>query len=224
MNEPITLSGPDWAKGLTTVADLGYNTGVNHIKSGQVLLAPAHPFSTYVRGVDTMSDITLPLFSLQPQTREIPLTQGKVAIVDASDYDELSRHEWCAVPRKQTWYAMRNQIVNGKSVCHYMHRDITGVAKGVKVDHKDGDGLNNTRDNLRPATNQQNSFNKRSVGGKSQYKGVTWCKFAGRWRARICRDGKVVNIGRFDHEEEAARAYDELARELYGEFAWLNFA
>lgn len=252
-------------------------TSSNHIKSSQVLLALGYPFSTRVRGTDTMSDHTLTQEQLQEipygychcgcgqktsiskftnhrrgdvkgqpvrfvrghsgvqarasldgivlplGTRGIALTNGFIAIVDEADYGELSKYRWTAVHRKQTWYAARKERVNGKSVCHYMHRDIANVAEGIKVDHKDGNGLNNTRDNLRLATNQQNSFNQRSRGGTSQYKGVYYCSDTGRWRTRIKKSGKVVNIGRFDSEAEAARAYDKVARELYGEFAWVNF-
>jgi hypothetical protein len=97
-----------------------------------------------------------------------------------------------------------------------------------QVDHKDGDGLNNTRENLRSCDhrkNQQNSVGHPSAR-RSRFKGVAYCKSAKKrpWRAVIAVDGKQVSGGYFGSEEEAARRYDELAHRYFGEFARVNFA
>lgn len=95
----------------------------------------------------------------------------------------------------------------------------------VVVDHVNGNGLDNRRCNLRVCTPQQNAFNSKPVrGSRSKFKGVkynTACK--NKWTARIRINGKQVDIGRFETEEEAARAYDKVAKEVQGDFAWLNF-
>lgn len=174
----------------------------------------------YVSGHNAgLRRLPVDLPDLAPGTRAIQLTHGKVAIVDEDDFEKLSKYRWHAVLRKQTWYAARKE----SGICHYMHRDIIGATVGAPVDHIDGNGLNNVRSNLRMATFQQNCYNKRSMGGKSKYKGVTYCTDTDMWRARIRKDNRTVNIGRFDSEHDAARAYDEMARQLFGEFAWVNF-
>jgi len=102
--------------------------------------------------------------------------------------------------------------------------------KGMEVDHKDGDGLNCTRGNMRVCTSSQNKANKikQSNGITSQYKGVNWFRYdplryakVGRWRMEICFEGKRISKY-FDTEIEAAKAYNKYALELFGEFALLN--
>lgn len=94
---------------------------------------------------------------------------------------------------------------------------------GFIVDHRDHEGLNNTRTNLRLATRSQNSCNnKKTRGRSSKYKGVSRDK-RGYWRAKIHFKGKHIFLGYFDNEIDAARAYDKAAKELHGEFAVLNF-
>lgn len=152
--------------------------------------------------------------------KEIPLTQGKVAIVDDEDYERVMQYKWST--RKvtnQLWYARR-----------YINRRQENMSKLIlntteMVDHIDGDGLNNTKANLRISTVKQNAWNRRKmdVPTSSKYKGVA--KIPGRdsWQCRIFVDGKRVYIGYFTSEIEAARAYDAKAVELYGEYAKLNF-
>ncbi|MHC4655116.1 MAG: AP2 domain-containing protein [Planctomycetota bacterium] len=106
-----------------------------------------------------------------------------------------------------------------------MHQVIMGTEEGKVIDHINSNGLDNRKANVRFATPQQNGWNQRKQRGNysSKYKGVHWEKKRNQWRARITFKGRVVPLGRFDTEEEAGRAYDGKARELFGEFASLNF-
>lgn len=105
-----------------------------------------------------------------------------------------------------------------------MHRKILGIVdSNVQVDHADGNGLVNTRLNIRIATRNQNQQNKRKNGGcASAYKGVHLCN--GKWRARITIDGKRRHLGYFASETEAASAYDSAAKHLFNKFALTNFS
>lgn len=99
------------------------------------------------------------------------------------------------------------------------------LTKGEQADHKNRNILDNRRSNLRVASNMQNQANrlktKRSTSG---YKGVSWFKHLGKWRADIQKDGKLRYLGHFSDKVEAAKAYDRAALELFGEFALLNFS
>lgn len=152
-------------------------------------------------------------------TREIPLTQGKVAIVDDQDFDLVRPYIWQATTKDgKTYYA--RAIVEGKQVL--MHRLLTGAAAEELVDHIDYDGLNNTRRNLRKCNFQQSLAHRRKLApATSRYKGVR--KSGNQWRAAIAPRGKDIELGRFQNESEAARAYDKAAREHYGEYAQPNF-
>lgn len=146
---------------------------------------------------------------------EVVLSNGRgVALVDDADYDRVSRHRW---RRYGGDYAATD--IDGEAV--YMHHFILGDTS--EVDHRDGNGLNNQRENLRPATRTQNMQN-RAGWGSSGFKGVSWFAQRGKWRARIAADGREKTIGYFDTAEDAARAYDRKAVELFGEFARLNFS
>lgn len=105
-----------------------------------------------------------------------------------------------------------------------MHHFILGLDAWTLVDHKNRDTLDNRRENLRVATTSQNGANQsKRPGGSSRFKGVCWDKSRGKWKARIMLNYKNVHIGRFLVEEDAARAHDVRAREVWGEFAVLNF-
>jgi hypothetical protein len=159
-----------------------------------------------------------------PEIRLIPLTQGKFAIVDAEDYGQLSRHKWQAQSRFGTFYAKRKV----RRSTHYMHREILKPPDGLICDHKDHNGLNNRKGNLRLCTQAQNVRNRRpNKSSSSRYKGVTREKrrekSTRKWRAQIRFNGKLRHLGIFRNEIDAAVAYDRRAAELFGEFAWLNF-
>jgi hypothetical protein len=141
--------------------------------------------------------------------KEIELTQGYKALVDDADFDWLNEYKWCADVRSHTVYAVRSGSV-------LMHRMIMNHPVGMTVDHKDRNGLNDQRSNLRLATLTQQQGNK--VGhGVAGVKGVTF--HHGRWRATICTDGVQKHLGRFDTIEEAEAAYAQAARAYFGEFA-----
>lgn len=151
--------------------------------------------------------------------REIPLTQGKVALVDDDMYNFLMQWKWFYAPMRHNadrGYAVRN----GETKLIYMHRVIMNAPDGIEVDHENGDGLNCQKYNLRFATHAQNAQNKRKAQGtRSQYLGVTWDQGKQRWRARV----RQVFIGRYRTEIEAAKARDAKAKEMFGDFVRLNF-
>jgi len=152
--------------------------------------------------------------------RYIPLTQGRFAIVDAEDYNRLSRYDWFAMNSRQTCYAYRYS--NGTILS--MHREIMRAPKGLICDHKNHNGLDNRKCNLRLCTRKQNARNRQArTGCSSRYKGVYWSKRYKKWRARICFNGRRIHLGNFFDEKKAALAYDNKAVELFGEFAYLNF-
>jgi hypothetical protein len=155
--------------------------------------------------------------------KEIPLTKGYVALVDDEDYEWLSRWKWFAKADHNLVYARRmSHVGEGKRTTIGMHRLIMGDPPGREVDHWDNDGCNNQRGNLRVATHRQNLAKSRQVLGPSGFRGVSWDKERRKWRARIHIDGKEKTLGRFRNADEAARAYDAAAKEVYGEFALTN--
>ena len=161
--------------------------------------------------------------------KTIALTQSKVALVDDQDYAWLNQWKWCANKYKNKtriiWYALRAAPrKNGKQRTILMHRVIAARTRITDVDHRDCDGLNNQRSNLRPATRRQNLHHQcKQPGRSSRFKGVYWYKQTNRWKAQITINGKRKHLGYFVNEEDAARAYDRAAVEAFGEFALLNF-
>ena len=159
--------------------------------------------------------------------REIPLTQGKVALVDAEDYDELNKYKWYAHKHKRAraYYARRG-VGSGKDKKSLaMHRVIMNAPNGIVVDHINGDGLDNRKSNMRLCTNKENCRNQvKGTGRKytSQYKGVTYFRPTKKWKAEIVYNRETTCLGYFLIEKDAALAYDNKAKELYGEFANLN--
>lgn len=163
--------------------------------------------------------------------RYVPLTQGYVAIVDAEDYERVSQFKWVAavIRRKdgtiRNVYAQRNiPWSDRKGATQRMHRFISGLSDSkIQGDHKNHNGLDNRRDNLRSCDNTRNCHNTRlRPSSTSGAKGVSWDDEAMRWRARITVNGKVKHLGRFGFKEQAAAAYNEAAKKYFGEFAHLN--
>jgi hypothetical protein len=152
-------------------------------------------------------------------------------LVDDEDYPKLSKYNWHLDVTPYTVYAIRTVYLDGKKKAIKMHRDILNVTDPkVHVDHKDRDGLNNMKINIRKSTHGENSKNRRSAANStSKYLGVNKHTYIRRgkvyvyWDASLSSDGKVrLNKG-FKSEIEAAKAYDEAAKKYHGEFANLNF-
>lgn len=154
--------------------------------------------------------------------REIPLSQGGVAIVDAADYDAVIAFTWRELKRNHTFYVTRPvRKTDGGWTAQFLHTFLTGLPL---VDHRNGNGLDNRRANLREATHAENMRNRGPLStNTSGFKGVSPDKTRGKWRAQIQVDGKVYRLGCYATAEAAALAYDVAAVELHGEFAWLNF-
>ena len=110
--------------------------------------------------------------------KEIPLTMGEVALIDDEDYEEVSKYKWSVSKNSKILYAVTRvgEIGNKKRVS--LHRFIMNYKGKLYVDHKDGNGLNNCRNNLRLCTNQQNQWNS---CGKTEHKGVYWNKKNKKW-------------------------------------------
>lgn len=157
---------------------------------------------------------------------EIPLTQGMVATIDEDDYELVSKYRWFADNSCKTYYARANtrNKYTGKRGHISMHRLILGFPD-KKVDHKDGNGLNNTRGNLRLANDSENAWNRsvREIDRASRYKGVSYIKRNGNWSAGICVNGTELSVSGFKKDIDAAIAYDSMARHYYGRFAKTNF-
>jgi len=152
--------------------------------------------------------------------KEINLTQGKVAIVDDADFEEMSRHKWCF----SKGYAIRGVIQEGKKWTTLpMHVAIMGKIEGLEIDHVSGNRLDNRRENLRRVTRSQNNQNQAPCRpGTSQYKGVYWFKRVKLWRAQIKIDKKGISLGYYNSETEAATAYNNAAIKHFGQYARLN--
>lgn len=154
--------------------------------------------------------------------KRIELTKGKYTLVDDEDFEFLNQWRWYAQKCSRTFYAMRKEMPSRITIC--MHRQILDLNNSkLEPDHKDHDGLNNQRSNLRIATRQQNLFNKSSEkNSTSKFKGVHFHKKNRNWRAMITFNGNKKHIGCYSNEQEAATAYNEWAVKLFGEFANLN--
>lgn len=152
----------------------------------------------------------------------IKITRGQFAQVDDEDFEYLNQFKWQALKSKTTWYAQRSTSRKlGPRNTIMMHREIIGITdKSLEVDHEDHNGLNNQKNNLRKCTHAENCRNTSSNrDASSKYLGVFWNTTTNSWHAAI----KSKILGKFPNEIAAAEAYDKKAKEMYGEFANLNF-
>jgi len=167
-----------------------------------------------------------PIFQPQTNTYLIPLAQDYHATVDAVDVD-LADVLWTALLTPYTVYAYRQTPCgNGKQKPVKLHRVILArmldrdLQVGEHVDHINGNGLDNTRPNLRLATTAQNNANSRKRSDNtSGLKGVYWDKRDGKWKAQISVSGKNIHLGYFTDKDEAYAAYRAATEKHHGEFA-----
>lgn len=158
----------------------------------------------------------------------VPLSRGKVAVIDAADAERVLEHKWCCMVTRQgiayaqTTFRKKHREEQKRSTI-LLHRFIMEPPSGMQVDHTNGDTLDCRRQNMRVATASQNCQNRgpRKKGSAAPYKGVYLLK--GRWAARITAKGVKTFLGYFDGPENAALAYDRAAIEMHGDFARLNF-
>lgn len=142
----------------------------------------------------------------------IPLTKGSVAIVDDEDFEELNKYNW---------YCSGGYAVRGCPRKKHMSRIVSNAPEGFEVDHINHDKLDNRKKNLRICTTQQNRWNRIAYRcNTSGYKGVY--KEGNKWSAKIRYNNVLMNIGFFSIKEEAAKAYNKKAQELFGNFAYIN--
>lgn len=166
-----------------------------------------------------------PLYVSESSMKEIPLTKGCVALVDDADYERLMQHKWHAFVSRSGPRAVRNapmiKGIRGPRI--YMSRQIVDAPKGMDVDHRDHNTLNDQRANLRVCTRSQNMGNTRKRAGcSSRFKGVSWRKDVKKWQLHMKVNGQQMALGLFTDEVKAAQAYNKEALKAWGEFALLN--
>lgn len=171
--------------------------------------------------------------------KEIPLTQGVIALVDDDCFEWLNQFKWHAILRRKTWYAKRWRTEKGREFHIFMHRLIMSAPEGMEVDHRihrtmEDKIVDNRRENLRICTRSENQRNKRAGKScKSGLPGVHWCKTKKRWIARITESMETIQLGRVQIEIPLKRVvlghfvnFDdskavrlEAEKEIYGAFA-----
>ena len=156
----------------------------------------------------------------------LELTRGQKSVVDADDFKYLRHWNWCAYKGARTWYAVRRGMIEKKfSGMIHLHRFIMEPPPDMVVDHKNGNGLDNRKSNLRVCTQAQNNKNKckRTDGKTSKYIGVIKSPHTpGAWSASISIHRKSAFLGYYTSEDRAAQAYDSAAYLIHGEYARLN--
>lgn len=155
--------------------------------------------------------------------KEIKLLKGLVALVDDEDFERINAFKWSFHKEGRSEYAVSSIKIENKYKQFRMHRMILSISDPkVFVDHIDGNGLNNTKANLRLATHKQNSrnYSKLFSTNTSGFRGVRFDKRQKTkpWKCTIKFENKNVHLGYFISAEEAAKAFDKAAKELFGEF------
>lgn len=203
----------------------GAETNPAKYTSMETMIVKGEPRRYVVGHTDRLRLRGFELYAADGETyAKIPLTQGYYALVDEDDATWLSQWNWYYwdgyARRNGEWHPVEDGRLARDPIL--MHRSILQLPDQMDVDHANGDGLDNRRLNIRPATRAQNMHNRGSVSG-SEYKGVHWHKRRGKWAAAISVNGTRYHLGYFHSDVEAALSYDEAAVEHHGEFAHLNF-
>lgn len=178
---------------------------------------------------ESVQNASLPIGINPEKVGVIPLTKGKFAIVDAEDYERLSKHKWYAEKAMHTFYAERAFYTDGRKGKRFillMHREISGMVPGDgrMIDHKNRNGLDNRKENLVETTYCLNNYNSRPRrNNKSGYRGVCWSKQNKKWMAQINFNNAHFTCGFYNDKIDAAKAYDDAAIKFYGNNAILNF-
>lgn len=166
-----------------------------------------------------MPRIPLRPIRIQGSIACVPLTRGYEAVIDVDDVSLVEGCNWSARVTPRSVYAARADYSGPERRTIYLHRTLMGEPEGLEVDHRDGDGLNNRRANLREATRSQNQHNRRiRTDISSGFKGVYWNKRGQKWRAFIRINGKEKHLGYFTTPEEAHAAYCAASDKYHGEF------
>lgn len=178
--------------------------------------------STWNKFWDELFDEALAIFA--NEMRQISLTKGFAALVDDEDFETVSRRKWYALKVKNTVYGCsRPSLGNRRYGSLLMHRfvmRINGLDKDGSIDHRNGNGLDNRKANLRIGTHSQNCQNQKlHCDSSTGVKGVTWDKRRNKFVAQIQVDGRHIFLGRFTQKQEAAEAYKVAALNLFGEYA-----
>jgi hypothetical protein len=157
---------------------------------------------------------------------KIYLGENEYTVVEATDYYAFGKYKWIFFGAGKNSYAVREVKIEPKETKRvYLHREIMKPPKRKLVDHRNGDGLDNRRANLRLATYSQNIINRPKTKSKtsSRYRGVSFNKSCGKWGVIIHWRHKGKWLGWFENEIDAAKAYDKAARKYHKDFARLNF-
>ncbi|MEK6861476.1 MAG: AP2 domain-containing protein [Nanoarchaeota archaeon] len=157
--------------------------------------------------------------------KTIILSQNKVALVDDKDFEWLNQWKWYYGSRD---YAIRKKHIHlgkyrYKTESILMHREIMKVSRGIFIDHINGNGIDNRKQNLRIATQQQNMCNSKTRSDNtSGYRGVWWDEYHKKWAAEIHFNNKKKTIGRYEDIKNAAKAYNDASLKYHGEYGRLN--
>lgn len=148
--------------------------------------------------------------------KKISLTKGGFALVDDEDFERVSQLKWASILDRNVLYAQNHKDY----LPIRMHRFILSASKGQQIDHINGDGLDNRKENLRICTTAENGWNQRvRKDTGSGFKGVSWNKASKRWVAYICKHKKTYSLGYFIEKEDAIAARLSAEKKHYGEFA-----
>lgn len=149
----------------------------------------------------------------------VTLTKGFTAIIDVKDIKHAINKNWYAKVAGNTVYAKTTAYINGKRADLSLHREIMSAPEGLEVDHKNGDGLDNRRSNLRLVTHQQNMHNMRiNKNNKSGHKGIFFCNRENKWIAKIKVNSKTINLGYFSNIDDAITVRINAVSKYHGEF------